>query len=118
MVVMLKIKIRYKTSYESLFEERGLPVSRKVYLRDKKALMTDIPHLITRASHNKHKSGLRNNISYEIIQSDVPWYAVKYVKIYKGRMELKERRCDSCYEQRDFIRKCLSSKTLRILEVI
>lgn len=108
------------TPCEALFVDRGLPVSRRVYIRDKRNLMANIPHFITHASHEKHKYGHRNGLlnepKYEIFQSDDP-YSVKYVKVYKGKVRIIKREFGSCYAMRSFIRKCLNSKTLRILDV-
>ena len=108
------------TPYEALFAERGLPVSRRVYIRDKRNLMANIPHFISRASHEKHKYGYKNGLlkepEYEIFQSDEP-YSVEYAKVYKGKVRIIKREFGSCYAMRNFIRKCLNSKTLRILEV-
>lgn len=108
------------TPYEALFADRGLPVSRKVYIRDKRNLMTNIPHFITHASHEKHKYGYKNGFlkepEYEIFQSDEP-YSIEYAKVYKGRVRITKREFGSCYAMRSFIRKCLNSKTLRIVDV-
>lgn len=108
------------TPCEALFADRGLPVSRRVYIRDKRNLMVNIPHFITHASHEKHKYGFKNGFlnepEYEIFQSDDP-YSVEYAKVYKGKVRIIKREFGSCYAQRAFIRKCLSSKTLRVLDV-
>jgi hypothetical protein len=108
------------TPYEALFADRGFPVSRRVYIRDKRNLMANIPHFITHASHEKHKYGYKNGFlkepEYEISQSDEP-YSIEYAKVYKGRVRITKREFGSCYAMRSFIRKCLNSKTLRILDV-
>lgn len=53
---------------------------------------------------------------YEIFQSDEP-YSIEYAKVYKGGVRITKREFGSCYAMRSFIRKCLNSKTLRIVDV-